>query len=377
MSQRDCGPPLGRATERIGFAYDRKVSTPAVTAHLACAAALDAAGDHDGAVNELALGTQTGDLPCTRQLGLRLLTGDRAPLLPAEGLRFLGEACDGGLAESAARAAGILALGVRVAANWPLALAWLCRSAAAGWEPARRQLLALCEDRALAARAASSAQPDWRAVAAAVRLDDWRRAPPPDVRSAEPRVCAYPGFIRPEICEVLIAMTAGRLVPARVYDPVSREDIVAAHRNNTVATFDIGSAELVHALLQARMSAACGVSERMMEAPTVLHYATGEQIQDHYDFVDPKSTRDYAGEIARNGQRVITFLVYLNDNYDGGETAFPDLGLVHKGRRGDALYFVNALADLAPDLRTLHAGRPTTRGEKWIVTQFVRSRPTR
>lgn len=347
------------------------------TPHFTRAADLDAAGDHDEAVNELALGTRKGDMQCTRQLGVRLLTGDRAPLLPAEGLGFLGDACDGGLAEAAARAAGILALGVRVPANWPLALAWLCRSAAAGWEPARRQLLALCDDRALAAHAASSANPDWRALAAAVRLDDWRRAPTSDVKSAEPRVCAFPGFVRPEICEVLIEMTAGRLVPARVYDPVSREDIVVAHRNNTIATFDIGSVELVHALLQARMSAACGVSERMLEAPSVLHYAPGEQIQNHYDFVDPSSTRDYAGEIARNGQRVITFLIYLNDDYGGGETAFPDLGLVHKGRCGEGLYFVNALADLSPDLRMLHAGRPTTRGEKWIVTQFVRSRPTR
>lgn len=353
------------------------MATPDPTAHLTRAAALDAAGDHDGAVNELALGTQKSDLQCTRQLGLRLLTGDRAPLLPAEGLQFLGDACDGGLAEAAARAAGILALGVSVAANWPLALAWLCRSAAGGWEPARHQLLALCEDRALAARAAASAQPDWRALAAAVRLDDWRHAPPPDVKSSEPRVCALPGFIRPEICEVLIEMTAGRLVPARVYDPVSREDIVVAHRSNTVATFGVSSAELVHALLQARMAAACGVPERTMEGPTVLHYAPGEQIQNHYDFVDPQTTRDYADEIARNGQRIITFLLYLNDDYDGGETAFPNLGLVHKGRRGEGLYFVNALTDLSPDLRMLHAGRPTTRGEKWIVSQFVRSRPTR
>jgi hypothetical protein len=353
------------------------VSTPDLNAHVSRAASLDAAGDHSGAINELALGTQKKDPQCTRQLGLRLLTGDRAPRLPAEGLRFLGEACDAGLPEAAARAAGILALGVGVAANWPLALAWLGRSAAGGWEPARRQLLALCEDRALAAHAAASAQPDWRTVAAAVRLEEWRRASPPDLKSSEPRVCAHPGFIRREICEVLIALSTGRLEPALVYDPVSQKDIVVAHRSNTVASFNVSSVELVHALLQARMSVACGVPERMMEGPTVLHYAPGEQIQNHYDFVDPKSTHDYAGEIARNGQRIITFLVYLNDDYDGGETAFPRLGLVHKGRCGEALYFVNALPDLSPDLRTLHAGCPTTRGEKWIVSQFIRSRPTR
>jgi prolyl 4-hydroxylase len=345
--------------------------------HFTRAAALDVAGDHDGAINELAIGTKKNDIACTRQLGLRLLTGDRAPLLPADGLQFLGEACDKGLPEAAARAAALLALGVRVAANWPLALAWLCKSAAAGWEPARHQLLALCEDRALAARTAASVQPDWRALAGAVRLDDWRRAPPAQVKSADPRVCALPELIRPEICDVLIELTTGRLVPARVYDPVSREDIVVAHRNNTVASYDIGSVELLHVLLQARMAVACGVPERTMEGPTVLHYAPGEQIQNHFDFVDPKSTRDYGAEMERNGQRIITFLIYLNDDYDGGETAFPQLGLVHKGRRGEGLYFVNVLPDLSPDLRTLHAGRPTTRGEKYIVSQFVRSRPTR
>jgi len=135
--------------------------------------------------------------------------------------------------------------------------------------------------------------------------------------------------------------------------------------------------EFAHSLMQARMSAACGIPERHMEAPSVLHYSPGEQIADHFDFVDPKSTPDYAGEIARNGQRIITFIVYLNDDYDGGETAFPRLGFSHKGSTGEGIYFVNALADLTPDLRMLHAGCPTTRGEKWIVTQFIRSRPTR
>ncbi len=106
----------------------------------------------------------------------------------------------------------------------------------------------------------------------------------------------------------------------------------------------------------------------------MLHYAEGEEITEHFDFVDPQLP-GYAQEIAERGQREVTFLVYLNDDYEGGETAFPRLGLSHKGQRGEGLFFVNALTDGSADVRTLHAGRTPLRGEKWIVSQFVRNRP--
>lgn len=339
-------------------------------------AAWDAAGNHDEAVNELARGVRAGDAHCTRLLGLRLLSGDRAPWLPAEGLRFLDDACSQGLPEAAARAAAIVALGVRMAANWPLALELLRKSAAAGWAPAQRQLLALCDDRELARRQAEG-RADWKSLASAVDLAGWRRAPAADVRSQEPRVSLFPGMLRTEICQFFISMTEGRLVPARVYDPVKREDMLFPGRNNTLADFDLYHVELAHVLLQARMAAACGISARHMEAPSVLRYTPGQHNDDHYDFVDPKNTPDYAGEIARNGQRIVTFIVYLNEEYEAGETDFPRLGFSCKGRTGEGIYFVNALADLSPDLRMLHAGRPPVGGDKWIITQFVRSRPTR
>jgi hypothetical protein len=340
-------------------------------------AAFDAAARHDEALDELARGVNAGDPACMRELGLRLLLGERAPLLPEQGLGFLGEACDAGLPEAGARAAGLLALGVRIAPDWPLALRWLCRAAQGGWASAQRQLLGLCDDRALALRAASHPATDWNGVAAAIRLEDWRRCPAAVIRHDNPRVSTFPAFVRPELCAELIGYAHGHLAPARVYDPSTHEDIVVAHRSNTLATFDVRQVELVHSLLQARMAAACGFSERMMEAPSVLHYAPGEQIAEHYDFVNPASSPDYTAEIARNGQRMITFLIYLNDDYEGGETDFPLLGVTHKGTRGEGIYFVNALADGSPDKRMLHAGRPTTRGEKWIVTQFVRSIPMR
>src|SRR5690606_4245689 len=102
------------------------------------------------------------------------------------------------------------------------------------------------------------------------------------------------------------------------------------------------------------------------------HYRVGQEITNHFDFVNPKIP-GYTDEIARRGERIYTFLVYLNDDYDGGETAFPTLGVIHKGRRREALVFANALPSGAPDTRMVHAGRPPTRGEKWIVSQFVRN----
>jgi hypothetical protein len=349
----------------------------AASVFLMRAAQCDAAGQHDAAINELAQGTAAGDAGCADQLGIRLLTGDRSPHLPAEGLRFIVDACAQGQGAGAARAAALVAMGVAGAPDWRAGLDWLRRSAEAGWNIAQRQLLALCDDRDMARQMATAAQPSWRSLAAAVQLERWRHAPPPQVKSQEPRVSTFTGLVRPELCEFFIALAVGRLEPARVYDPVARQDIVAAHRNNTIANFDLRTVQLAHVLLQARMAAACGVPEQQMEAPSVLHYFPGEQIADHFDFVDPLSTSDYAAEIARNGQRLITFLIYLNDDYDGGETAFPKLGFSHRGTLGGGIYFVNALADLQPDLRMLHAGCPTTRGEKWIITQFVRSRAMR
>src|SRR4029079_16917770 len=111
----------------------------AASAHLTRAAQCDAAGQHDAAINELALGTGEGDAACTEQLGIRLLTGAPWPHLPAEGLQFVGEACAKGFGAGAARAAALVAMGVAGPADWRAALDWLGRSAAARWQMRHEQ----------------------------------------------------------------------------------------------------------------------------------------------------------------------------------------------------------------------------------------------
>jgi prolyl 4-hydroxylase len=71
----------------------------------------------------------------------------------------------------------------------------------------------------------------------------------------------------------------------------------------------------------------------------------------------------------------MTFLLYLNDDYEGGETEFPVIGLRWKGRKGEGLFFWNVQPGGAPDERTLHAGAPVSRGEKWVLSQWIEGRP--
>ncbi|CAL1549051.1 unnamed protein product [Lymnaea stagnalis] len=105
-----------------------------------------------------------------------------------------------------------------------------------------------------------------------------------------------------------------------------------------------------------------------------MHYAVGQEFSVHHDFLDPAQPGP-AADIARRGQRMGTFLIYLNDDYEGGETAFPRAGIAHRGKAGDALFFANVTPDGRPDPLTLHAGKPPTAGEKWIFSQWIRDRP--
>jgi prolyl 4-hydroxylase len=107
----------------------------------------------------------------------------------------------------------------------------------------------------------------------------------------------------------------------------------------------------------------------------VLHYEAGQQFAKHFDFIDPEQP-GLSEDIAEKGQRVATLLIYLNDDFTGGQTAFATLGYSFKGGKGDALMFWNTDAQGRPDRRMLHAGMPPLSGEKWILSQWIRRDPS-
>ena len=368
----------------------------------------DRAGAHEDAVKHLVAGTRKKDVEATTRLGKRLLIGDRAPRLPNDGARFLTDASALGGAEAAALLAVLYAVGASRQHTLKSALDSLIVAAERGWTQAQGQLAVLAGDASVggtadtthgaidtarnaapetagdtagrttaetAGDAAAGSARDWRRLAERIDLAAWQTAPPAaaDVNT-DPLIRSYPNFVSAPIARWLIEKARGGLSRALVYEALIKQVTVHHTRTNTATMFNLLETDLVCVLLQNRMSACLGTPFRHLEAMTVLHYDEGEEITEHFDFIDP-NVPDYPREIQQKGQRIVTFLVYLNDDYDGGETEFPRLAVSHKGVRGEGLFFVNSLRDGSADLRTLHAGRPPTRGDKWIVSQFVRNRP--
>jgi prolyl 4-hydroxylase len=335
---------------------------------LAGVAAFDAEGRHMEAIAALAKATNAGDLGAMAALGRRLLVGDRGPSNPVEGARLLLEAAQRGHFDAQERAAALLAGGVLVPQNWPAAVKMLGLSATNGNQSARMQLVAMC--------GRSEPSGNWAQLASQFDLANWLGDPSSACVHEDPRIMRFPELLPDSVCEWLIEQSRGRLVRARVYDPIIRRETIDAMRSNTQATFGVAEVGALHFLVQARLAKGCRVPLTHFEAPAVLHYDVGEQITPHFDFIDPR-VPDYEKQVATQGQRIYTFLVYLNDGYENGETGFPELGIEHRGSRREGLCFTNIDARGNPDLRMLHTGKPPTSGEKWIFSQFIRVRPVR
>jgi len=133
----------------------------------------------------------------------------------------------------------------------------------------------------------------------------------------------------------------------------------------------IGEMNVVTEVIRHRISAATALPVPLFEPSQVLHYSVGQSFRPHHDFLDPGNPA-YCDDLARFGQRIATFLIYLNDGYGGGETSFPAIDLQFRASEGDALFLTNVTRDGTPDPTTLHAGLPPTSGEKWVFSQWIR-----
>ncbi len=317
----------------------------------------------DRVVEALKQRARIGDAAALTEFGKRLLVGDGVPANPQEGLALITQAANRDHAEAVGQLALFAAWGVLQPRNIHQALERLARAAALGSAAAQHELQFLARETGT----------DWDALRRNVSVDDWTRARPPQVVCENPLIRVLQDFLSPEECRWVIAR-GGAMERAKIYRKDAPGLAVEQSRTNTESSFDVRHADIVISLIRERIANSVGVAASYFEIAKLLHYSPGEQFGLHADFLDVRNPV-LAREVAQYGQRVSTFLVYLNDDFEGGETDFPRIDYRFKGRTGDALLFRNVDAADQPDLNTTHAGLPPTRGEKWLLSQWIRNKP--
>lgn len=168
-------------------------------------------------------------------------------------------------------------------------------------------------------------------------------------------------------CNRLIALIDKTAIPS---------EVLSHGQTDTWRTSSSGNVDGHDPFIQAierKIDNLLGLPHEYGELMQGQRYEVGQEFKYHLDLFWTKA--DYwKAEASRGGQRTITAMAYLNDVEEGGETAFTQLGLAVKPRRGALLIWNNNLPDGTPNDDTMHAGAPVIKGVKYIVTKWYRSR---
>jgi prolyl 4-hydroxylase len=121
-------------------------------------------------------------------------------------------------------------------------------------------------------------------------------------------------------------------------------------------------------------SAITGVPISHQESPHLVRYQVGGEYKTHFDYFIP-GTEHYESHTRYAGQRLFSTILYLNDNFLGGETDFPNVGVKIKPETGMVYTWRNVSIRGELEPLSFHAGLPVTEGVKYILIIWTRERP--
>ncbi|KAJ4716174.1 putative Prolyl 4-hydroxylase alpha subunit [Melia azedarach] len=206
---------------------------------------------------------------------------------------------------------------------------------------------------------------------------------PFQVLSWKPRALYFPNFATAEQCQSIIEMAKSRLKPSLLALRKGETFESTKGTRTSSGTFISASEDKTGTLdfIEEKIARATMIPKTHGEEFNVLRYEIGQKYDSHYDAFNPT---EYGPQTS---QRMASFLLYLSDVEEGGETMFPFengfkmtpgfdfkkcLGLKVKPHRGDGLLFYSLFPNGTIDRTSLHGSCPVIKGEKWVATKWIR-----
>lgn len=305
------------------------------------ASALGKAGRPADAVALIERAAADGDPEGNVILAHWLLYGSDRPRDAAAAHRHLEQAARGGSAEATRMRAYLTAAGVGCGAD-PAKAVEMLRGIADSDRAAAEQLALLPR---------------------MMRDEDARKAPRERL-SSDPSIEIVRELLLPDECAYVMRLAEPLLKPSRIDDPVTGRGRPDPIRTSHGASFAPHAEDLVLQAINRRIALASATEADHAESLFVMRYTPGQEYRPHLDAL-----------AALRNQREWTAIAYLNEDYEGGATIFPELSISVRAGAGDLLIFRNVDERGEPDMRLRHGGEPVTRGAKWIATRWIRAGP--
>jgi hypothetical protein len=116
--------------------------------------------------------------------------------------------------------------------------------------------------------------------------------------------------------------------------------------------------------LRTKISEIINIPTSHFERTHLVRYKSGQQYKPHLDC-----------GVTKNNDRIFTALLYLNDDFTGGETEFLNLNLKITPRKNKLIIWRNVSDDGQVLADSLHAGLPVIDGIKDILVIWIHMQP--
>ncbi len=174
-------------------------------------------------------------------------------------------------------------------------------------------------------------------------------------------------FLSDEQCDSLIKMIDAHNVRSSVSGTGSDRS-VTNDEFRTSSTCNLFKEDPLVVEVKEKVANLIGYPIEMGEDLQGQKYEPGQFFKPHYDFFEGDS---YTNHCLASGNRTKTVMIYLNDDFEGGGTNFPDIKKHIKAKKGSVLIWENMKnGELQKDM--MHEGVEVEKGTKYIVTSWWR-----
>ena len=184
------------------------------------------------------------------------------------------------------------------------------------------------------------------------------------------QIYTFNNFLIKEECEELIAISEESLRPSTVSDPKD-SSVVSDYRTSKTADLHYFNTPYLN-YIDNKIATFMDLYHFSGETLQAQKYNPGQYYKEHCDYFFPL-TKEYKTYTEWMGQRTWTFMVYLNDVEEGGETYFKHLKLKVKPEQGKAVFWNNLYKNGIPNIKTMHEALPPVSGDKYVITKWFRS----